>query len=173
MPEKPPSHQPDYVRAYRAANRERINAAKRAWYRTEKGRAKHKAYARATYQRNKDKIKARVRAWQQANPERKNASKRKRYHENHAHNQAKALQYAKTRKLTGKQAAYREKIREKQRAWARQRAAEASDAYAREQLAKYSPISAKDFPQALVEVKKLEIKLKRQIRSHEKCNSAT
>ena len=152
----------DYAAKYRAANSAKLKELHAEWY--QKNRAKIRSKGRAYYLANRERIKAAVKAYQQAHPEAKNASKRKRYAEAHHHFIAKGRKYCATRRITGKAAAYREATRERQRAWAKARAAEAGDAYAREQLSKYSPISAPDWPQSLVEAKKLTIQLKRQIR---------
>lgn len=76
--------------AWRAANRERINAKKAAWYKanTEKKRAQNaawcaanpekvKAYGVAWYKANSGKAKAYGAAWRAANPEKKKAGHRK------------------------------------------------------------------------------------------------
>ena len=58
----------------------------------------------------------------------------------------------------------REMDRDRQRAFARRKSAEVTDQYVREQLAKYSSLSMKDFPQELVEVKRFAIQARRQIK---------
>lgn len=64
----------------------------------------------------------------------------------------------------GKTAAYRVKNRDAAREYSREKSAQITDLYAREQLAKYSPISAKDFPQEIVDAKKIHLKLKRLLK---------
>lgn len=177
---KYPSRQPEYLRAYfrkwREKNRERITAYRKSrakelaenrrerYAKDPAFRAKHKAKAQGYYLKNKHRVKAMVKAWQKAHPEKKNASKRKRYAEAHGHFHAKAIQYSSKRRVSGKAQEYRERNREHARALARKHAREVTDRYAREQLSKYSPISMRDWPQELVEAKKAQIKLKRQIK---------
>lgn len=166
MKAKYPSWEPGYRRKWHAAYRARNADKLKEWHAADyhKNKERYRSRARAYYQKNRDKIKAAVAAYQKAHPEAKNASKRKRYAEAHEHFIAKSRSYSAKRKATGKSAAYRDRTRDKQRAWARARSALAGDAYARELLSKYSPISAKDWPQELVEAKKLEIQINRQIR---------
>ncbi len=67
-------------RAWRAANREKLNAAKRSWYEKDKDKVsairkatydpvKNKARSAADYQKRKVAVLAKNKAWREANPE--------------------------------------------------------------------------------------------------------
>lgn len=103
-------------------------------------------------------------AWAEANRDRKNESRRKRYVSAGGHRQAKTREYAAIRAASGKTAAYRDATREEHRAWSRNRSAAVTESYAREQLAKGSQLAAKDFPEAIVHAKQALIKLKRELK---------
>lgn len=152
------------IAEHKQINKEAIKAKRAEYYSKNKQAIKEKN--RANYAKNKVAFKARSKKYQQNNKEKVkvNAASRRRYRAKHDHYIVKGRQYCQARKESGSAAKYRDRIREKQRAWARKRSADCGDAYAREQLSKYSIISAKDWPQELVEAKKLEIQLKRQIR---------
>jgi len=131
----------------------------------EKIRLKHKESARRYYLKNKAKVAAQSAAWRKANPERAKMNRRKRYLADLERRRAKGREYCAARRVSGQAASYRERTRLRQREWSRKRSAAIADDYAREQLSKYSPISARDWPQELVEVKKIQIQLKRLVRN--------
>lgn len=160
---------PSWERAY-------VNAYMRKRYATPEGKAyahqqylKHREKIRARsktyYLRTKSKVIARAKAWREKNHEHAKALKRERYAKAHEHYIAKSRAYSRVRTATGKAQAYRQKMKERHRAWSRARSANAGDDYAREQLSKYSPCSAREWPQELVEAKKIQIQLKRLLKS--------
>jgi len=100
-----------------------------------------KAKIQAIYRRDRAQIKARVKKWREANPD--HCKKyRKRYYEAH---QAQAIHYSlkyyyeHRDELMVKAAAFREKNRERTRAYCRDKAIRLTDTYVREQLSKYHP----------------------------------
>lgn len=156
-----------------ARDRDKIRAQKKAEYLRNK--EAHQARARAYYLANAESIKAKVKAWRERNPERAKKTKDE-YSASHREELAKkqlARYYARHDEYLAIHAARRASNRENQRAFARAKSATISDQYVREQLAKYSPISMQDFPQELVEAKRLQILLKRitQSKRRQKLNA--
>jgi hypothetical protein len=137
---------------------------KDTWY--WKNRDKVRAKAKARYKANPEPVRIRAKKWALAHPEQVKATRH-------------AYKSARRRELAAKQLAYyfknhefhlkmharlRAKKRLKTRAWARWKSAELTDQYIREQLAKYSPLSMQDFPQELVEVKRIQLAAKRLVK---------
>lgn len=133
---------------------------------------RHKERMRQNYLENRDRYIAAANKYRVENREAVLAKRRTRYKAAHDHKIVKGREYAAKRTESGKAAAYRKKVRKETRAWSISRSAALTDGYVREMLAKNSIISAPDFPQELVEVKRLEIKLKRKMRN-EKCSSTS
>lgn len=171
MKPKYPSWSPERRKAYMAAyctpkRREARRIAFRERYANDPAfRAETNAHNKASYQRNKAKRIAKAKEWKKLNPERAKALRRARYRTAHEHYVAKGREYAHTRKITGKAQAARETKREEHRAWSRARSAAVTEAYAREQLSKYSTLSTKDWPPEIVEAKRLQIILKRKLKA--------
>lgn len=147
-----------------------------------------KEYRAAYYQRNREAIRARAAAryvdnpgpakeraqkWLKDNPDR--ALKRKaayrEIHKQELNDKQMARYWANRAEHMRKNAERRVRNRQKNRAYARHKAAVVTEGYAREQLAKYSPIHAWEFPTELVAVKVASIKLKREIRNKSKCKT--
>jgi hypothetical protein len=134
------------------------------------------------YWNNRDKIRAREAARYSANPEPAKARARKYQAENRETVLRKKAEYRTSRRaqlaaqenaryhansetIKQKQAIRRALKRDETRRKCRERSAAITDNYARELLAKSSPISMADFPQALVDAKRLHIRLKRITKS--------
>ena len=162
---KYPSWEPDYVKAYLAKRMQdpcfaaRRRAAQAAYYRSNSDTIKAKS--RAYYKRSRKRAIERAKKWRAEHHDYALALRRARYREAYAHYIAKSREYARRRIESGKAKAYREKTRDIQRLASRERAASVTDGYAREILSKNSPISAKDWPQELVDAKKIQLLIKR------------
>lgn len=139
-----------------------------------KNRDKILAYKRIRYEIEKPKINARNKAWYWANKERVRLRGIKYRKENADILKVKTAKYreSKRQELNTKQLAryygnkdvhrikqleHRSKNRPIIRAKSRQRSLEITDGYAREMLSKYSPISAHEWPQELVDAKRAEL----------------
>ena len=81
---------PDKVRAYYKANRDKVKAQSRAWKQANPDKAR--AHDRAWKQANRDKVRASQKAWKQANPDKirawRQANRDKRLAQNRAWNEA-------------------------------------------------------------------------------------
>ncbi len=139
--------------------------AKDSWY--WKNRDRIRAKQKASYAANPEPAKARANAWRKQNPD-----KHKKLHDEYRAIHRRELADKQAARYWGNRekhladfAARRAKNRNKQRAFARMKSATVSDQSVREQLAKHSPLSMKDFPQELVEVKRLHILSKRLTKS--------
>ena len=120
-----------------------------------------KARGRKYYEANKESIKAAAAAYRQRDIRAHNTKRRARYTHPECPRKGKSPDYAAKRIASGKAADYREQHRQEQRAWSKERSAAATESYARELLAKNSPLSGADFPTELVKLKQVEIKLRR------------
>lgn len=138
-----------------------LDQIKDPWYRA--NRDKISAQRKAEYAANPEPAKRRALEWRRNNPEKAQANSVVYRNANRKKLAAKMREYyyANHQECLAKFAARRERKRPEQRAFARHKSATLSDQYVREQLAKYSPLSMKDFPQELVEVKRLYIQMKR------------
>lgn len=156
-----------------------------------------RAYQRAYYEQHKDRIKLQVKEWHEQRPNyikdwmKNNPEKVKLHKENH---RPKRLQYSRERYWadpeTAKQKSkeYRdanpELMRERKQKWIQSSkehlrnyynglTKNLSDSYIRGKLARKSKrkeiLSAKDIPQELVELKRFEILIKRELK---KCNTS-
>jgi hypothetical protein len=156
-----------------------------------------RAYQRAYYEQHKDRIKLQVKEWHKQRPDyikdwmKNNPEKVKLHKENH---RPKRLQYSRERYWadpeTAKQKSkeYRdanpELMRERKQKWIQSSrehlrsyynglTKNLSDSYIRGKLARKSKrkeiLSAKDIPQELVELKRFEILIKRELK---KCNTS-
>lgn len=81
---------------------------------------------------------------------------------------AQAYYYKNREQIKRKTALMRERKREELRAWSKKRTASLCDSYIREQLAKYSPLSTKDFPPELVELKRQHMLARKELQKYEK-----
>jgi len=126
-----PHKDPEARRAYREANREKFAARAKAW--REANPEKFAAWQKAYREANSEKIAARDEAYREANPG-KIAAKDKAYRE------------ANPGKIAARQKAY---------------CADLGDGYVRGMLTQRSRITPKDIPQGRVEVKRLQLLIKR------------
>lgn len=134
---------------------QQADVAVRAAYEHQKLRQK------AAYAANPEPFKQRAKVRGVTLRAENNEARRVRRAKRSTHDIRKEREYAEIRTATGKAAKYREATRDTQRANSRKRAAEVTEGYARELLAKNSPAPARAFPLELVQLKQIEIKLKR------------
>jgi hypothetical protein len=123
----------------------------------------------AAYLANPEPAKQRAKERRDSNGDQTAQQRQQRYRERIAYSRLKAREYAAVRKDSGKAQAYRDDHRSAARSYSKARSESAGVNYARELLAKGSPLSAHDIPLELAEVKSIEIKLKRAIRNEQRC----
>lgn len=154
MTAKYPSWERDYVRAYKRRNRDRISAYKRSRYQIEKPKIQERS--RKWYLKNKAKVIESMRRWRKENPERLKASRRSRYHTVIDISRAKGratASLARKRRTPEELSRINKNLREYHAA----QSTKLTDVYVREMLSKYSTVSAHEWPQELVEVKRMEL----------------
>lgn len=159
-----PSHTPEARRAYRLANMEHYRARGLKFY--YRNREKILAERAKEYAANPAPAKERANKWRKENPERHKKS-HEEYRAIHAAKLAEkqlARYHDDIENHRAKNAARRKRDRAKIRADQRKNSAQITDRYVREQLGKYSPLHAWEFPQSLVDAKRAQILLKRTLK---------
>lgn len=139
------SKMPSKTNNWYANNREAIRKARNLRYATDQEfRAKAIANSRKYLAENYDKCRKKKREYVASHIE-ENRQKAKDYY------------YKNINECKQKMSIYRSKNRDRQRNWSRKRSLEITDGYAREMLSKYSTISAHEWPQELVDAKRIEL----------------
>ena len=131
-------------RTWYELNKEKIKEKRNAYFRTEKGQAERKAQYKKYYEANREKLLARIKSAEVK--EKRNASRRTE------EGRAKLKAYWEANK---------EKLKEAVAKRRRRRIKNLNDGYVRRLLVGGTILTSKDIPKELVEVKKLEILIKR------------
>ena len=142
-----------YARAYQEANREKI-ATRRKAYR-EANREKIAALKKAQYEANRERILARQKAYRGANRERILASANAYYEAN----REKVLAYCKD---------YRNANPAKVAAYNKARCEALADGFVRTTIKKQAGIESADIPAEMIELKRQQIKLYRELKKGRK-----
>lgn len=136
-------------REWRKRNPEKQRAIARRSYQS--NRSKVIEYQSQYRAKNRDAIATRMAIYRRQNREALAAAQLARYYKN------------RTEHLK-KQAEYRNRVRPETRMKVRQRIESITDGYVREQLSKYSTLSTHEWPQSIVDAKKTQLMVGRQVR---------
>ncbi len=135
-------------RRYREANRERLNAIQAEYYRTHA--EERKAYARQYLQDHKEAARLKCKAWKSRNPE----YMKKYLHDYYQRNKAKFNAYALNAYYAGKRTEINARVRKKA-------VDNLTDWYVRDLL------KMPDAPKGLIEVKRIQMKIRRLLRNEQ------
>lgn len=178
-------YNPEKIKEYYNANRDRLLAQSKEWHK------KNPEYAKQYYKQNKEKIDACTKAWMKENPERVKEFRKEYTEKNREKINAQALAGDKRRfeenpeKVRATRKANKQKqfekdpegYLEKRRKWvqasSKRMVDEARNNYIAHLLAKSTGVklAPSEIPKELIEVKRLQLKILREVKN-EKCNRA-
>jgi len=149
--------------AWREANPEKVKAATKAWYEAnpEKAKARSKAWREA----NPERVKAATKAWRKANPEKAKARSKawRKANPEKAKAMSKAWREANPEKAKAMSKAWREANPERLKAIRKAYVNRLTDAYVAGLLA----INRDQCPQELIELKRINVLITREIRKQQ------
>lgn len=149
-----------YAKKYRSLNKTLLKEKQRKYYYADVEKSRKQVLA--SYHKHRDERMAYMKKYREKNKDKLNANARADYYANYDHYRAKWKEYYDNNKefISNVGKKWREKNVEKLIAMNKKRIEELTDSYVRGQLRKRSLIKI-DIPNELIEVKRLQIKIRR------------
>lgn len=144
------------MKVNRDKNKATLSAKRKLRYQANK--PKHSARKKAYYYAHRKEMILKTREWQKANRERLNTTRRIRYENPECPRKGHVKAYGRKRIESGKAKTYAKQFNARN-------CQGLTDFYIRQQLAKRSSLKASEIPQVLVEAKRLQLAIKRHLKT--------